>query len=56
VAILAAGTKSADTTNVTIPANTTPGAYYILAKADDGGVQAESKETNNVKFVPLTVN
>ncbi len=56
VAILAAGGKSADTTNVTIPAETAPGTYYILAKADDGGVQPESKETNNVKFALLTVN
>lgn len=56
VAVIAAGSTSADTTNVTIPAGTAPGAYYILAKADDGGVQPESKETNNVKFTPLTVN
>jgi sugar lactone lactonase YvrE len=56
VGILAAGGKSADTTNVTIPLGTAPGAYYILAKADDGGVQVESKETNNVKYAPLTVN
>jgi hypothetical protein len=56
VAILAAGGASAATTDVTIPAGTTPGAYYILAKADDGGLQAESKETNNVKARPLTVN
>jgi subtilase family serine protease len=56
VAILAAGGASADTTNVTIPADTAPGAYYILAKADDAGGQTESKETNNVKYRLLTVN
>jgi hypothetical protein len=56
VAVEAAGGTSTATTDVTVPSGTAPGASYILAKADDGGVQAESKETNNVKARPFTVN
>ena len=56
VPVLAAGGSNTAGTMITIPPGTTPGAYYIIAKADDGGVQAESKETNNTKATPITVN
>jgi subtilase family serine protease len=32
---------------VTIPADTAPGAYYVIAKADADGVESETSETNN---------
>ncbi len=47
VAALAAGTVSAGTAVVTIPATTPPASYYLLACADDTSVVAESDETNN---------
>jgi hypothetical protein len=56
VPVLAAGATSMATTNVTIPAATTPGAYYLLAVADDGNVEAEGRENNNVKAQPITIN
>ncbi|HUE86487.1 MAG TPA: CARDB domain-containing protein [Vicinamibacterales bacterium] len=46
---LAAGAASAGTTVVTIPPDTAPGTYYIIAKADGGGSIAESYETNNTR-------
>ena len=56
VPVLAAGGSNTAGTMVTIPPGTTPGVYFIIAKADDGGVQTESKETNNVKARAITVN
>ena len=47
VASLDPGTASSGTTTVTIPAAVTPGAYYIVAKADADGVAPETSETNN---------
>ena len=48
---LAGGASSPGSTSVTIPADTAPRTYYLIAKADaDGGV-AESVETNNVSAV-----
>jgi subtilase family serine protease len=40
---------SSATTPVVIPAGTTGGLYYILARADDGNTVIESQETNNVR-------
>ena len=48
---LAADTTSSGSTLVTIPANTAPGAYYLLAAADADLVVAESLETNNARIV-----
>jgi subtilase family serine protease len=47
---LAAGALDSGTTSLTIPASTTAGTYYVLAKADGGGAVAETQEGNNVKF------
>jgi large repetitive protein len=47
VASLAAGASSAATTTVTIPANTTPGTYYLGAIADRLDSIPESDDANN---------
>jgi subtilase family serine protease len=44
---LAVNGSSSGSTQVTIPAGTAAGSYYILAKADGEGVVAETSETNN---------
>jgi subtilase family serine protease len=48
VPALAPGTVSSASTSLTIPAGTATGTYYVLARADVGGVVAESQEGNNV--------
>lgn len=52
---LSANTLAARSATVTIPSNTTPGAYYILYYADYSGMVAESDESNNVAAYPVTV-
>ncbi len=47
-ALLPGATDSANTT-LTIPVETAAGTYYLLAKADSGGVVPETNETNNVR-------
>ncbi|MCC6723577.1 MAG: hypothetical protein IT258_03645, partial [Saprospiraceae bacterium] len=39
----------------TIPINTVPGNYYLIAKYDGDNVVAESDETNNTSFLPLII-
>jgi len=56
VPVLAAHGSSTATTEVTIPAGTALGVHYILAKADSGAEQVESRETNNIKATAITVN
>jgi subtilase family serine protease len=53
---LAAGASNMATINVTIPPGTAPRKYFILARADDGSVQPESQETNNVKPKAIMIN
>jgi subtilase family serine protease len=48
---LASGASSSGSTSVTIPLNTSPGTYYVIAQADGDGAVAESAETNNVSAV-----
>lgn len=43
----AAGATSTGTVSVIIPVSTPPGAYYLIACADDLGAVVESNETNN---------
>ncbi|HLP52988.1 MAG TPA: CARDB domain-containing protein [Chitinophagales bacterium] len=43
------------TVNTTIPANTLPGSYYLIAFADAGSVLAELNENNNLRYVPVEV-
>lgn len=47
IGALAAGASSSGSTAVTIPAGTTPGTYYLMAKADAGGTVTETQESNN---------
>jgi trimeric autotransporter adhesin len=44
---LGAGNVSPGTTTLAVPGNTTPGSYYLFAKADGGGTIAETSESNN---------
>lgn len=48
IAELPVGASNAKTNPVTIPPGTPPGTYYILVRADAGGVLAEASESNNV--------
>ena len=42
--------------DVWIPATASPGTYYIIAVADATGVVPETSETNNTKYLQVTVN
>ncbi|MBR8831838.1 MAG: hypothetical protein N5P05_002179 [Chroococcopsis gigantea SAG 12.99] len=42
--------------NLRIDRNLSGGNYYIIAKADDSNVVAESREDNNTTPIPITVN
>jgi subtilisin family serine protease len=53
VTVLGAGAGSAAATMLTIPANTAPGVYRVLVRADSGGALGEADETNNVKATGL---
>jgi hypothetical protein len=55
VGALVAGGSSSASTGATIPANTAPGAWFLLARADSGGAVPESDETNNVRATPIQV-
>jgi subtilase family serine protease len=47
---LSAGASDTGSLPVTIPATAGTGTYYIIARADSGGVIPESTEANNTKF------
>lgn len=47
--------KNLSYTQANIPTGTSPGNYYILLVADDDNRFVETNESNNVKFVPITV-
>ena len=49
VPALAATVSSTASTNLTLPANTVAGGYYILARADDAGGVPETSEANNTR-------
>ena len=55
VAALAAGASDTGSATLTIPAGTASGSYYIIAKADAGGVVSETSESNNAFARPLRV-
>jgi CARDB len=52
---LSAGSGSSGTTNVTIPAATVAGSYYILAVADSSNIIMESNESNNTMSKAITI-
>src|SRR5207247_6827702 len=47
VGVLGGGSSSAGSTVVTIPADTTPGTYYLIVLADGGQAVADSSEANS---------
>jgi subtilase family serine protease len=49
------GASSSGTTQVTIPATTSVGAYHVIAQADAGAVLGEGLEDNNVGAAPITL-
>ena len=55
VPLLTTGATSPGSTPVTIPPGTTPGTWYILARADADNAVAESNETNNQTARAITV-
>ncbi|MCI0417676.1 MAG: hypothetical protein L0387_11285 [Acidobacteria bacterium] len=56
VPALAAGTRSnGAAVSVVIPASVARGNYFLGACADDGNGVVESKETNNCRATPITV-
>jgi uncharacterized delta-60 repeat protein len=52
---LAPGASSAGATNVTIPAATANGSFFIIAKADDLNQFLESSEGNNTRAIAIRV-
>jgi subtilase family serine protease len=52
---LAAGASSTGTATVGVPTGVAPGAYYLLACADDGGALTEIDEANNCMASATTV-
>ena len=55
VPALNGGAGSTADTSVTIPAGTTAGAYYLIAKADANNVLAEAQETNNTSYKTIQI-
>ncbi|MDZ4347075.1 MAG: CARDB domain-containing protein, partial [Candidatus Binatia bacterium] len=55
VPALAAKAKSTGSTTVTIPPTTTPGVYFLLAKADADEVVSEINDDNNVRSRKITI-
>jgi uncharacterized delta-60 repeat protein len=55
LASLAPGGSSAGATNVTIPAGTANGSYFIVARADDANQDSESSESNNTRAVTIRI-
>src|SRR5439155_1106986 len=55
VGVLGSGSSSAGSTVVTIPADATPGTYYLIVLADGGHTVPEPLETNNTSTTSLAV-
>jgi subtilase family serine protease len=55
VPALQPGGSNKGSVNVTIPAATAPGTYYVIAKADAYGVVAETNENNNTNTHPIVI-
>jgi subtilase family serine protease len=52
---LAPNDTSLGTSTLTLPSNTAPGVWYIIANADDAKEVAESIENNNVRYGAVSV-
>ncbi len=48
--------SSSHTTNITIPANTSSGSYYLVLVTDGDNVVTETDENNNEVSIPITVS
>ena len=55
VPALPAGASSSGSTTVTIPAGTAAGSFYIIARADNGNVVAETLENNNTRSRTISI-
>jgi hypothetical protein len=55
VPALAAGALSTKATVVTIPGDTVPGKYFLIAAADTGRMVAETDDTNNEKGKAIVI-
>jgi subtilase family serine protease len=55
IPVLTPGTSSNGSTIVNIPSGISIGKYYLIAKADNTNVVAESDESNNTKYVTITI-
>jgi subtilase family serine protease len=55
VPALAAGASDTAATSLALPSTTAPGTYYVLARADGGGLLPESNENNNQRVAVLAV-
>jgi subtilase family serine protease len=52
---LAQGASTSGTTPVVIPADVTPGNYFVVVAADGAAVVAEQDETNNTASAPIQI-
>jgi subtilase family serine protease len=55
VGALAPGASDSGSTALTVPAGTTTGTYYIVAKADGDGALPETNEGNNIKWSSIAI-
>jgi subtilase family serine protease len=55
VPALAAGASSSASTTIPIPANTATGVYYLIAQADGTAAIPEPNESNNTRFILVSV-
>jgi len=53
--MLLKGASNSGSASLTIPAGIATGSYYLIARADGGGVVAESDETDNTRVSTFTV-
>jgi subtilisin family serine protease/subtilase family serine protease len=52
---LAPGASDTGSVSLSIPASTTPGTYYIIAKADAADATLEALENNNIRAKSITI-
>jgi subtilase family serine protease len=55
VPVLTTNASSIGTTSVTIPGDTVPGTYYLIAKADVIGAITEANEANNITYKTIVI-
>jgi subtilase family serine protease len=55
IGLLAPNASEVHSTSLNIPANITPGTYYVIAKADGANLIAETLENNNTAFDTIKI-